>query len=92
MMPEPLDFFQAMLEKFHRKAEEKGKTLQPWQDFTHEFLMVRPEMEYQELLEASGFIPLQRSPTMTEEAADELLDIANFCMFIWMRFKGGQTI
>lgn len=90
-MTNPSRFFDAMLEKFHRRGKEHDRSLEPWKDYSVDFLADRLREEIGELVEASGF-PLG-SPVWDERflldasSADELLDVANFLMFLWVKWN-----
>jgi len=70
-------FFTAMKEKMELRAREKGRTMTPWLDYAPRFLRSRLDEEYIEWKKsfARGY----------DAEADELLDIANFCMFRWIQ-------
>ena len=76
---EPQTFFDAIMEKFHRVAKEKNRSLQPWDDFTGSYLWERLKEEYEEAQMAAMY------DWMDSGLRDELLDIAAFCMFLWLK-------
>lgn len=88
VMSVPVDprskFFTAMKEKMERRAREKNRTMEPWKDYDEMYLSARLVEEYHEwmnVVEHGGV----GSDRLYE--ADELLDIANFCMFRWIQIK-----
>jgi len=78
----PENFFNAMMEKFELRAKEKDRSLEPWKDYSTKFLLDRLRDELIEFAEA--ITPVDR---INDEAAAELLDVANFCMFLWLRWQ-----
>ena len=75
MTKDPDLFFDAMLEKMERRAKVNDGGMTPWDDYTRGFLDGRLEGEIHEYRQSKD--------------VDELLDIANFCMFIWLKVNGG---
>lgn len=90
----PQDFFDAVLEKFHRRAADKNRSTVPWKDYTTNFLGNRLADELGEFAEASGYPVMVTASgevfSVTAEAADELLDITNFCMFLWLQWAASR--
>jgi len=75
------DFWGACESKMRRKAEEHGRSMEPWKEFDLPFLLDRIEEEIEEAKAAID------TDDWEENLADELTDIANFCAFIWLRLK-----
>lgn len=90
-MASPQAFFDAMMEKFQLKLRENKLRYspEPWSDHPESFLWSRLFAEIQELEEAIEYDRLNHRwrTEITDEAADELLDVANFCMFLWIRHQ-----
>jgi len=85
-LQKPEDFFAAMMEKFQLRAKEKVRSQEPWKDFEEDFLIKRLNDEITEFHQACNW-PDENEIVMTQEAADELIDVANFCMFLWLRWQ-----
>ena len=73
-------FSRAMYEKYVKRVNKPGNTHEPWKDFPTDLLIKRLYEEVGELEEA-----LRSSDH--ESAAEELLDVANFCMFLWAKLN-----
>ena len=80
----PQDFHDAVMAKFELKAKEKNRSLQPWHDHNMHFLVGRLREEWMELRDEIDLFPLK----MTREWQNELIDVAAFCMFQWMKIEG----
>ncbi len=89
----PGDFFKAMIDKFVLRGKQHGRSMEPWNDYEPSFLFSRLEDEIVEF-----FTAIRRSygitlypPTspleMNDSAADELVDISDFCMFLWLHHQ-----
>jgi len=94
--PDTEKFFSAMMDKFYRKQREHRRSSMPWSEYGYEFLLNRLVEEIKELMEETPIIGtimtlMELSDfKITDEAADELLDVANFCMFLWLKYKIGK--
>lgn len=73
-------FSRAMYGKYIRRVNKPGNTPEPWKDFPTDLLIKRLFEEINELEDA-----LRNSDG--ESVAEELLDVANFCMFLWAKLK-----
>jgi len=73
-------FHEAVMEKFYKVAREKDRSLTPWDDYPQLFLWDRLIEEVTEASEAD-----QRG------LQDEMLDIAAFAMFIWIKLEGEKA-
>jgi NTP pyrophosphatase (non-canonical NTP hydrolase) len=60
----------------------QNRSLEPWKDYSTEFLWSRLKDELKELDAAT-----RPGEGITDEMADELLDVANFCAFLWLKWK-----
>lgn len=70
-------FFAAMKAKMAQRSTIPGNTGKPWADFDHEHLEERLREEINEWLSLE-------TPGRSLEGMDELVDIANMCMFLWL--------
>jgi len=70
-------FMLAMMDKFFKRALEHDRSLKPWKDFSGGEIRERLEDEYKEYMKSCRF------STSFVYDDDELLDIANFAMFLW---------
>lgn len=77
------DFYKAMQDKFDKSAKEKDKTLEPWNRLDG-FLLMRLGEEYAEFRESIKGTNFEHPHDYDEK---ELLDIANFCRFLWIKKK-----
>jgi NTP pyrophosphatase (non-canonical NTP hydrolase) len=90
---DPGDFFKAMIDKFRLRAEQHNRSLEPWNDYEPSFLFSGLEDEIVEFFTAirrSYGITLYPPTTpleMSDAAADELPDISNYCMFLWLQHQ-----
>ncbi|WP_456468672.1 pyrophosphohydrolase domain-containing protein [Archaeoglobus sp.] len=73
-------FSREMYRKYLRRVDRPGNTPEPWKDFSMYLLIKRLFEEIEELKEAV-------SNSSSENIMDELLDVANFCMFLWAKLK-----
>ncbi|MDI3497086.1 MazG nucleotide pyrophosphohydrolase domain-containing protein [Archaeoglobus sp.] len=69
-------FLREMHAKYMKSVSRPGNTPQPWFDFSEEKLLSRLFEEIDELREA-----VEKEDW--ENLRDELLDVANFCMYLW---------
>ncbi len=69
-------FVKEMYAKYMKRVNKPGNTPQPWYDFSREQLLSRLFEEIEELREAVD-------KGDDENLRDELLDVANFCMYLW---------
>ena len=67
-------FWRQMSAKMHYRNSKPGNTETPWVDFERGHLKARLIEEFTEWNEGQG----------TELQADELIDIANMCMILWL--------
>jgi len=78
-------FFDAMMKKFRSKDDYPGNATTPWDTFAYTYLLTRLNDEFQELMDSvkvdSQGIALSLDP-------NELLDVANFCLFLWIKNQG----
>jgi hypothetical protein len=65
---------------------KENRSLEPWKDYGWSFLQIRLEEEINEFRKAKG----PGTGTMGAAAAAELLDVANFACFLWLKWKGEQ--
>ncbi|WP_202319765.1 hypothetical protein [Archaeoglobus neptunius] len=72
------NFVREMHRKYLLRVNKPGNTPEPWKDFSEELLIARLSEEIEELEEAikSG-----------GNISDELLDVANFCMYLWAKLN-----
>lgn len=77
-------FAKEMHKKYASKVREEGRSLKPWEDYELGFLVKRLYEEETELDDAI----LEHNNDTTEETKEKLkqecLDVANFCMFIFL--------
>ena len=78
-----LAFMAECVKKFERRAEEKNRTLKPWEDNSTEYLCKRQLDEVNELFDAV----VESDP---EAIMDECLDVANFAWFIYEQAKAAS--
>lgn len=78
------DFYKAMQDKFEGKAKEKSRTLEPWKSYHDGFLIMRLDQECKEFQESKKGTHYGNSVEYDES---ELVDIANFCRFLWIKKK-----
>jgi hypothetical protein len=77
------EFLAAMRAKFNKALTKDDKrSKEPWVTYNLEWLKERLEDEWDEWQKS-----LSGEPPIPEGDTDELLDIANFCMFIWKRTR-----
>jgi len=77
-------FTAEMNRKYLKRVEKPGNTPTPWIDFPEELLVKRLFEEIEELK-----VALEVGER--NEIADELLDVANFCMFLWGKLSKAKT-
>lgn len=77
-------FFEAMKAKMDRKTA-LGRSAQPWTDLDYGLLRARLTEEYHEWRREMPPCKCGRVPFCE---TDELLDIANFAMFLWLKLEG----
>jgi len=64
------------------------RSMTPWKEYSWDFLLARTEDEWKEYMaELESYSPTHG---ISDAAADELLDIANFAAFLWLKWKGGD--
>lgn len=73
-------FAKEMHKKYASKVRE-GRTLTPWKNYSLDFLIERLEEEFGELEKA---LEGEWSEDKIIEVSQECLDVANFCMFLWL--------
>lgn len=78
------DFYKAMQDKFEEKAKEEGRSFEPWKVNHDGFLIMRLDQEYKEFQESKKGTHYG-NPVEYDEL--ELVDIANFCRFLWIKKK-----
>jgi hypothetical protein len=84
------EFYCAITEKFLKVAEEKDRSLKPWDDHDYWFLIKRLQEEYDEFGSISLFDDdYQRvhHSVNLDEQQDELIDIAALCAFIYHKLE-----
>lgn len=86
MTTEPESFFAAMMEKFQSKIDGKEYVEKPWEWYDRSFLYKRLSQEIEEFYEESV-----EGQNWTKDTTDELLDIANFCMFLWLKVSADEA-
>lgn len=69
-------FVKEMHAKYMKSVNKPGNTPQPWYDFPREQLLSRL---FEEIEELRGAVDKGDD----ENLKDELLDVANFCMYLW---------
>lgn len=82
--PEMISFWTAMKEKFNQKTAE-GRSAEPWKDHNYGFLVDRL---YEEIAELKKYF--DRGIVWKNEKKEvqgELIDVANFCMFLWLKLE-----
>lgn len=75
-------FLEAMKSEFYRRAEEPENTFAPWKDFEKKWLRERLDDEIRELQQRE-----KDYPDDAEGLMDEFVDIANFCMMLWVQLS-----
>jgi len=85
-MIEPHDFFIALMDKFKKVAKEKDRSLTPWLDYDKEFLRERLIEERMELDKAWLDWAIGETPS-PDGVQDELIDVAAFCCFLYLRLE-----
>jgi len=80
-------FMEAMYEKYQKRVNKPGNTPEPWKDFSEDLLIDRLYEEIDEL-KAEITHYTSYSKDNADRIADELLDVANFCMFLWAKLRG----
>lgn len=76
-------FLNKMLNKIHQKIDEDGRSMQPWKDHDPEFLLERLRQEWEELQKALLATPFHKDAETIDPIKNELIDIANFCFFLY---------
>jgi len=66
---------------------KENRSLTPWKDYSQQFLIDRLNDEIEEFRTE---VSINRQFPNEDAAADELLDIANFAAFLWLKWKEGQ--
>ena len=84
-MPEtnliPDDFLKAMLDKMERKMREHpDRVSRPWEYYGYGQLKARLRQEWEEYIVADRTLEW-------DDIMDELIDVANFAMFIWLQLS-----
>ncbi len=65
-----------------------GRSLTPWSEYDWSFLRGRLHDEISEYTRAMGKdVDYSFDVPVTDAAADELLDIANFAAFLWLKWR-----
>ncbi len=82
-------FAEVMYRKYLARVDKPGNTTEPWKDFSEELLIARLREEIEELMvEIDRFLA---DGDNIEELSDELIDVADFCMYLWLKLNAGTT-
>jgi len=86
------DFSMTMLSKYLKALNKEGNTPEPWKDFDIETLEKRLTEELNEFYDEGFLVYYWASPNEDVRGAkkkmlDELIDIANFCLFLWVKLR-----
>lgn len=84
-------FAEALMEKCNKRANEKDRSATPWRDIHFYHLSDRLYEEESELDRALIDYMEDSSEENMEKVKDELIDVANFCMFMWTKLNGGEV-
>lgn len=79
-------FAKEMHKKYASKVRE-GRSLKPWEDYSWEHLNSRLTDEILEHDEATREYYYEETDEAKEKLKKECLDVANFCMFIWLHLS-----
>jgi hypothetical protein len=83
-------FYDAMEDKFFLRAEGRDLTQPVWDECNTAAMMkkLKDEInEFDEAVQSSTPSGSAGSWMLPVEAIDELVDIANYCMFLWLRYN-----
>lgn len=76
-------FFEACQKKIRKMVEEKGRSENPWDCLSLEELLWRLATELEELGESLDGLDKGGDA----EIMGELVDVANFCAFTWLKLN-----
>ncbi len=78
-------FMNAMYQKYTLRVKKPGNTPEPWKDFSTDYLIKRL---YEEINELKAEVERYKSSKNNiEKLADELIDVSDFCMYLWLKLK-----
>lgn len=80
MRDEAEEFIEAMVAKAMTKVVEHDRPVDPWNHYDSAFFLLRMEQEMKEVFGAWD-------DGDREDLMDELIDVANFAMFLWIQKK-----